>query len=727
MKPGYDLDVTVFQDKIARSLLHKHPLDIGCPECIILLNEAASLYRGDFLAGFSLHESSNFDEWQLFQAESLRQDLAIVLEKLVRLHCAAGEWETATVHARRWVNLDNLHEPAHRSLMQLYAQTGKRGLALKQYESMRQALKNELGVEPEVESKDLYRQILESRPLTEVSLTDHQPFQFHETRPRHNLPAALTPMIGREIELAQIQLALRPPASTFPPIRLLTLIGPGGVGKTRLALETASRLLEAYPDGVWFVELAGISDPILVSRAVATVLGIQEQPGQELNAVLITSLRVSKQVLLVMDNCEHVLAACTEFCIALLKACPGLQILATSRHALGISGEATFPVVGLSLPPEAWIEKPSFEHDEYLKVSPISLLEKSEAVQLFVDRGKRVQPHFDLTVENGPAVVQLCRKLDGLPLALELAASRLNILSPEDITTRLGEGFGFLRSRIRDAPERHQTLQAAIDWSYSLLSMEERTLFNQLSIFRNGFTLDAARAIGALEPIETLDRLAALVEMSMVMTRETDLGEVRYFVLETLRQYGLERLVKSGEMETIQQLHAAYYMDLTETAEPETRGKNQVLWFDRLETEHDNLRTALGWAFDYGAIEGNRTAIEIGVRLVQGLWWFWFARSYWKEGFQWSARCLSVPLEQLPPIIQIRAYAFASLFGLFPLKDHGLQYAEQALSLAKRFDDEEGMALSLWVKGMKYVNLGLKDNGSGKNLLEESLTIYRRL
>lgn len=731
LKPGYDLDVAAFQKKIARSQNHGHTVDLGCPECTNQLIEAANLYRDDFLAGFSLRDSPEFDDWQLYQTESLRQDLAGAFERLVSLYSAVGEWEKAIPHARRWVILDALHEPAHRALMQVYVQAGKRGLALKQYETLCQTLERELGVEPDAESQTLYKNILSGRIQAKVdeSLKSHPPpLGDHRMQ---NLPLPMTSLVGRQREIAEIKDHLQASSANKRTFRLLTLTGPVGVGKTRLALEVARELLEAYPAGVWFVELAGVRDPALVPKMVAFSLGVQEQPGREITETILFYLR-SRRLLLLLDNCEHLVEACADLSITLLKHCPELQILATSRQTLGISGEWTWLVPGLSLPPATESALPGVEPNLY----PESLLSMSEAVQLFVERARLIQLHFALTQQNAAAVTQICRSLDGIPLAIELAAARLNILSPKEIAIRLQNRFQLLRTKYHGVSERHQTMLAAVDWSYGLLSESERLLFNRLSVFNSGFTLEAVEEVCAgrsasqhakfaLQPKMILDLLSSLFEKSMIVAELNAQGTVRYRLLETLCHYGGERLAESGETEAIRQRHAEYYLAFAEKAEPGFRSHEHAAWFSQVVTEHDNLRAALQWAFSHADLRRDPHAVEIGVRLAQALWWFWYVHGYWSEGRDWYTKCLTLPLERLPPLVQVRAYIYASLFTISPGDlDRALQLTDQGLSLARQLGDEEGIAISLLRKGRL---IGRKDPSLGTSLLEESLNIFRRL
>lgn len=408
---------------------------------------------------------------------------------------------------------------------------------------------------------------------------------------RHGLPVGVTSFIGRECELETVR---RLVATT----RLLTLTGPGGAGKTRLALETARQALPEYRDGVAWVELAPLVDPALAPQTVAASVGVQEQPGEALLTTLQGALR-SRQLLLLLDNCEHLRDACAQLVEALLRTCPDLRVLATSREALGITGERSWPVPSLAVPEE--------------EATP-ELALRSAAVRLFVERAQAVQPHFALTSQNVAAVVQICRRLDGIPLALELAAARLPALTVEQIVQRLHQRFHLLTRGSRTAPPRHQTLRSTIDWSYDLLSAAERTLFYRLSVFAGGWTLDAAETVGASEGIGAegvLDVLSQLVAKSLVLTTESTASrtsEVRYHMLETLQDYGLERLEAAGEADLVRGRQRDWARSLVERAYLDVMSSAQVAWRTRLKSEHDNLRAVLAWCLEHDTASGLQMA-----------------------------------------------------------------------------------------------------------------------
>jgi len=435
--------------------------------------------------------------------------------------------------------------------------------------------------------------------------------------PGDNLPLQLTSFVGRGREMMEIETMLSGH-------RLLTLAGPGGSGKTRLALAVASHVVGRFEDGVWLVELAPLWDPDLLPQEVASVLGFQETPGTLLVETLVAHLE-PRSTLLVLDNCEHLVDACASFAEALLRRCPNLWILATSREALGVAGETIFTVPPLSLP-------------DLHPLPDAGGLIRYEASRLFVERAQAVRQDFDLSEDNALAVAQICYRLDGIPLAIELAAARTRVLSAEQISSRLDDSFRLLKGGGRASLARQGTLRATMDWSYGLLSPQEKALFRSLSVFAGGFTLGAAEAVceeAGLDPDEVLDLLASLVDKSLVLVVERG-GEARYRLLETARQYGREKLEESDEAECVRRRHAEYYLALAEETEPDQR--EQGTWLERLGTEHDNFRAAPGWAL---GPQANAEAAELGVRLAATLrrQGFWAAYGL-GEGLAWLERGL---------------------------------------------------------------------------------------
>jgi predicted ATPase/class 3 adenylate cyclase len=484
----------------------------------------------------------------------------------------------------------------------------------------------------------------------------------------HNLPRQLTRFIGREREMAEVKRLLATTA-------LLTLTGAGGCGKTRLSLQVAADLLEEYADGVWLVELAALTDPALVLQTVASTLGVREERARPLAQTLVDHLR-SKSLLLVLDNCEHLLAACAELVEALLRSCSSLCILASSRESLGIAGETSYQVPSLSLP-------------DLKQLPPAEALIQFEAARLFADRATAALPAFRLTEQNATAVARVCSQLDGIPLAIELAAARVKVLPVAKIAERLDDRFRLLTGGSRTALPRQQTLRALIDWSYDLLSENERALLRRLSVFAGGWTLEAAETVCAgegIEPGEVLELLTALVEKSLVLY-EPQRADARYRLLETVRQYSRDRLLESGESESVRGRHLDFVLSLFERAEPLLLGPEQIVWLDRLEAEHDNLRAALEWA---GATQG-----EAQLRLAGAALWFWEMRSHYAEGRQWFQQALQHAV-QGPTAVQAKAFLGAGTMAWHQGdRDAAEPLNRQALELYRQTDDLAGTALAL--------------------------------
>jgi predicted ATPase len=433
-----------------------------------------------------------------------------------------------------------------------------------------------------------------------------------------NLPLPPTKLIGREQELAAIRRRLLHDGA-----RLLTLIGPPGIGKTCLGLRAATDLCESFEDGACFVELAPIRDPTLVATAIAQVLGIKETSNQPLMPTLKAYLH-NRQLLLLLDNFEHLLSA-VPLVTELLAVCPWLHVLVTSRAALRVRNERLFPVPALALP----------KHTERLDVATIG---QSPAVTLFVARAQAVQPEFVLTQANAATVAEICQRLDGLPLAIELAAARIKLFSPEALLTRLERRLKLLTTGARDIPLRQQTLRNTIDWSYQLLDPAEQRLFARMGVFVGGCTLAAAEAVGTAASdlgSDAQDGLAALVDQSLVRQDAGLDGEPRFTMLETIREYALEQLAACGEAEVLREQHLEHYLALAEAAELRLNGAEQLTWLERLETEHDNLRAGLEWC----RVEPDRNAV--GLRLVCALGQFWTLRGYISEGRERLAGALA--------------------------------------------------------------------------------------
>jgi predicted ATPase/class 3 adenylate cyclase len=492
----------------------------------------------------------------------------------------------------------------------------------------------------------------------------------------HNLPLQLTSFVGRESEMAQVKRLL----STT---RLLTLTGPGGTGKTRLALQAAAELLDLYPGGAWLVELATLTDPSLIGQAVAAALRVREQPGRPLDEVLVDYLRY-KRLLLLLDNCEHLVEASARLADWLLHACPELTILASGREALSIAGEVTFQVPSLPVPPVTNGAGPE------PAVSPLGYA----AIRLFVERAQAARPDFRLTEGNAEAVIQICRRLDGIPLAIELAAARIKLLSPEQIAARLSDRFRLLTGGSRTALPRQQTLQALIDWSWDLLPEPEKRLLRRLSAFAGGWTLEAAEAVVGSEddpePLDVLEGLAQLVAKSLVMVGD----DGRYRLLETIRQYARDRLWEASESEALRERHAGFFLELALEAEPHLVGPEMVRWLQRLDVERDNLRAALEWALD--------SRPELALRLAAALAMYWSRHAQTTEARRWleqivdPARLQHVP--EIPDYQAAHALVLAALTQTLIAQgenEAAVEAAREGLVVARRSGEPRVLAHTL--------------------------------
>jgi predicted ATPase/class 3 adenylate cyclase/DNA-binding XRE family transcriptional regulator len=510
----------------------------------------------------------------------------------------------------------------------------------------------------------------------------------------NNLPVQLTSFIGREREIGEIEQLLNS-------ARLITLTGAGGTGKTRLAIEVTRKIGNRYPDGVWLVDLALLPEPTLIWQSIASVLGIRDEANRTLTQTLTDFLR-SKNLLLLFDNCEHLISACAQVVGVLLQTCPQLQILATSREPLGITGENQYYVPTLTTP--------QIDTEMFLEQ-----LSRTEAVRVFLDRAVMVRPAFKLTKANALAVAQICRRLDGIPLAIELAAARVKGLSVEQIAERLDDRFSLLSVGNRTALQRHQTLRAIIDWSYNLLSEKERILLSRLSIFAGGWTLESATEVCLVVQIEERDVLNLLLNLSdksLVIIEEQD-GETRYRFLETIRQYALEKLAESGEERLVRNRHLDFFIHFAEEAERNYRSAKQLHWFRLMERERDNFRAALDYVL-------HTDQVEISLRLVGTAFWLWFFQGPWSEGLIWT----EAALVHAPDLRTKSGAKVRMALGL-------LQFAQSNYSAARTNLEN---SLSIWQElGDKWWSafvlgfLGLvqrpRDQQAASHSLEESLRL----
>lgn len=661
---GYVLDVAPEQIDVRRfeNLIIEASRTTTPDRAAAALEEALSLWHGVPWTDLIDDDSAGSERARL---EELKLS---AIEDLMDAELAAGHHSRAVGRLEELVAEHPLRERLWGQLMLALYRSGRQAKALATYRRLRAALADDLGVDPSPELQELERRILEHDP--ELSSGVPAPVAG-DARSVTNLPTPLTRFVGRRRELAEVTRLL---INT----RLLTLTGVGGCGKTRLALQTGAAMLDEHPDGIWFVVLDSVSDPRLVPRAVATAIGAREQPGISLPQVIADVLR-SKRVLLILDNCEHLIDACAHLADMLLGRCSDLRILTTSRERLGVIGEVVWQVPPMPVPQSEGL--------------PVESLIGHEAIELFVDRASAASPGFLLTSDNGEAVAQVCKELDGLPLALELAATRVSSIGVSEIARRLGDRFRVLREGSRTAPPRQQALRAAVDWSYDLLDAAEQRLFNHLSVFNGEFTLEAAEDVCSERGIasaEVMDLLSHLVGKSLVLQVATSGGAVRYRILETLRHYGRDHLRDAGAEDDVRRKHALYFLGLAQEAEPQLRGPQQIEWLDRLETEHGNLRAALEWSRGHG---------EIGLPLATALWEFWESRAHPSEGLTWLEESLANP-GGVEESVRARALLVAGWLALdLAEPERAETRATESLEVYRRLGNESGIALSTHLLG----------------------------
>ncbi len=517
----------------------------------------------------------------------------------------------------------------------------------------------------------------------------------------NNLPLQATPLIGREREVEAVCGRLRSPET-----RLLTLVGPGGTGKTRVGLQVAAELVDDFEDGVFFVPIAAITDPTLVAPTIARVLGLSEGGAQPPEELLEGYLR-ERHTLLLLDNLEQVIGS-APILDGLLSSAPKLKIVATSRTPLGLYGEQEFPIPPLSLPdPES--------------LPPVENLTEYEAVRLFVERARAVRPEFSLTEENAPAVVEICERLDGLPLAIELAAARIKLLPPRVLLERLGNRLKLLTGGARNLPERQRTLRNAIEWSYGLLEEGESMLFGRLGVFSGGATLEAMEAVcdarGDL-PTDVLEGASSLLDKSLLRQEEAAGVEPRFVMLETIHEFADAKLEGSGEAEAVRRAHAEYFLALAEEAEPMLWGAEDAAWLDRLEQEHDNMRAALSWAIEH---EEATLALRVGGALR----WFWYMEGYYGEGRRWLEAALGKDLGAAAA--EARARALEGV-GWLASSQGDLDRAQAVAKEGLKLSTEAGLSKVIVADFQNVLGDAARHRGDYKRaseLLEQSLALHR--
>ena len=653
------------------------------------LREALELWRGPPLAEFA------YERWAQAEIGRLAELRLSVLQDRIDADLACGRDGDLVGELERLVSEHPLSERMRGQLMLALYRSGRQAEALAAYREARETLVETLGIEPGAALRQLERAILDQDPALDV-VPPMQPAAA-PMRPPASLRARSTSFVGRGRELGEIRALLR-----GDDVRLVTLTGPGGSGKTRLAVEAVDGLGDAFPDGVVLVDLAPIGDPDLVTAAIADVLDVGERPGQERAEVLDAYLR-GRRALLVLDNFEQLLAAAPRL-TELLRAAPGVIFLVTSRTPLDLPEERIYPVPALELP------EPSLTRQT-------ERLRRIEAVRLFVERARDVRPDFELTEENADAVAELCLRLDGLPLALELAAARIKLLTPRAILERLGGRLDLLKAAPgAGMPERHRTLHAATEWSYDLLTAEEQALFTSLAAFAGGFTLDGADALAGGLELDTVDGVESLLNDNLLRTEPMAGGEPRFGMLGTIREYALERLSERGDGDDVRRRHAGFYRALAEAAEPALLGPHQLRWLERLDAELADIRAALTWASESGEA-------ELGLRTGAALWRFWQLRGSETEGREHLERLLA----QRSGSKMTRAKAQARIASLALMHgDHEAvrRFGEASLLVYRRVGEDQEVAYMLGI--LSFSSLARGDVDRAHELAEEGLEAARR-
>jgi predicted ATPase/DNA-binding SARP family transcriptional activator len=623
---------TLAFDKAATEALRERRTD--------LLTAAVQLYRGPFLNGFALPAAAEYEEWASEERQALERRYLDALTALIEAHAQAGNLPAAIENAQRYLATDDLAEDVHRRLIELYAAAGDRVAAMRQFERCIVVLERELGVSPLPETRAAYEAARDGRHADtqregkQVSWSPDFPVSQSPNLPvsSSRLPAPASPLIGRAKEVLAIRTLM-----LSPDARLLTLCGAGGSGKTRLALQAAWDMRDSFADGVVFVPLAPLQQSDLVIDAIAQACGLQELRAVSL-AEAVRAYLHDKQVLLVLDNFEHLLSAATSIA-DLMAAAPGLRILATSRIVLNLSGEHTFLVPPLPLP-------------DLERLPALADLAEQAAIALLVARARTHTPAFQLTETNAADIAAICVQLDGLPLAIELAAARLKILTPRALLRRLDHRLALLDQGPRDLPERQRTLRATIDWSHRLLSLSEQRLFARLAVFAGGWTLAAAEAICDTGDLArgVLDGVQSLLDSHLITQLSGD-DDPSFGMLETIREYALERLHDRGEANMLRRRHAIYYSDLVEQQAPRLVTQEYVTALGELDRDYHDIRAALHWTLDAGEH-------ELAARIVTSLLTYWDTRGLICEGSFWSAHVLRLDTQVSQPLrVRVRSDA----------------------------------------------------------------------
>lgn len=695
LESDYSLDLTQFNQHFSACEDRLSHCTEDSSIYALHLEEMVKLYRGEFLEQFTLEDSAEFEEWALVLRESLHQRVLDAHSYLANYYELHGDFQAERRHASRQLELDPWREEAHLQMMRGLAFDGQRSAALAQYGTCKRVLAEGLDIEPSNETKELYEQIR----LGTLSLNTNLPSNI-PTAPVNNLPIQLTPFIGRELELDQVGNLI-----ADPECRCITLVGPGGIGKTRLAVHAAGNLLKEFAQGIAFIPLASVESALGVISAIANAINFDFFGPSDPKVHLLSYLR-EKQMLLILDNMEQLLVEeplhenITQFLIELLQHAPGVKLLFTSREALNLQEEWLFEVQGLAYPETAQTEG----FDEF------------DAVTLFVQRARRAFPKFALNGENRSEVAHICRLVEGMPLAIELAATWMRILSPAEIAKEIESSLDFLSASVRDLPERHRSMRVVFEYSWKMLSADEQQVLSKLSVFRGGFQRQAAAQVAGA----TLSIIATLLNRTLL--RRTASG--RYDLHELVRQFCAAHLAADPQAKSAAQArHYDFFLALAETADQELKGRGQLEWLGRLEQDHDNLRVALEWSLENDCkVPG---VDELALRLSAALRWFWRMRGHFHEGCDW----LTEALRQCP---ERRSAARASALLGMSLLMNGLgdlgaarAPAVESTDIFLELGDQRWLAEALMIEGLTYLWQG--ESSLGRTRTNEALAIYRKL
>ncbi len=690
----YSLDLDRFNHLFFTCEEHLSQCLEDCSKHAAHLEEMVKLYRGEFLQQLLLEDSTEFEEWTLIQRENAHQHILEAHAYLTNYYLLQNDLKAARLHASRQLELDPWREEAHRQMMRVLALDGERSAALAQFETCKRVLADELDVEPSTETRDLYEQI-------RLGTLKPQALQPPNSVPPSviSLPVQLTPFIGREAELEYLGELI-----TNPECRCISLVGPGGIGKTRLAIQAAEEHLSQFAHGAALIQLASVNSVGGIVTAITNAVNATFYGPDDAHTQLLSYLS-ERQMLLILDNAEHLLAEnlqqenITQLLIQILQSASQVKLVVTSREALNIQEEWIYEVQGLGYP--ATEQTQGFD--------------QFDAIALFVQRARRASPNFSLNPNNQVQGAQICRMVEGMPLAIELAATWMRTLSPAEIASEIEKNVDFLSASVRDMPERHRSIRVVFDHSWQMLSPAERVVLSKLSVFRGGFQRQAAEQVAGA----TLSILSTLVNRTLLRRASTG----RYDLHELVRQYCADHLASNLEVKSeTQEQHCNFYLALAETANLELQGRNQLEWLSRLEQEHDNLRVALEWSLN-NCMDGR--CYEISLRLPAALRWFWRMRGHFHEGCDWLLEAL-----QNSPERRTQAHATA-LVGLSLLMNgvgdlgRARPPAEESVIIFRELDVEAGLAEALMILGLTLLWQG--EATEGLEHTRQALEIFRKV